>query len=259
MLIDSIGLDLKDIEPRKMRERTFFGELFKNLGLIIFFSVVAFVIVNLPAYYQIGAYKISPHKTRFDFPTIDQMKLAYSTRLPEITPAQTGINETPKPTTTPTVDKTPEPNQAISAPDVTQYADNSIFIPKIGVKAPIGWDVSSEQITQELEKHVVHIAGSVKPGSKGNVFLTAHSSNYWWKSGEFNTIFALLPELKKDDQIILTYQGKFYYYKISSTLEVKPLEVNNYFASSATQLTLMTCVPVGTNLKRLLIFATPIQ
>jgi len=252
MLLDSVGYDLNDIEPKKIRERTFFSELLKNIFLIAFFSFVAFMMVNLPAYYQIGAYKFSPNRTRFEFPTLDQMKIAYSNRLPskENQFGQSLVTDPALPI---------QSTQNISAPDINQYADNTIFIPKIGVKAPIGWDTTSEQISSELEKHVVHVQGSVKPGENGNIFLTGHSSNYWWKKGEFNTVFALLPELKKDDQVVVTYKGKFYYYKISSTLEVKPSEVGKYFSSSQSQLTLMTCIPVGTNLKRLLIFATPVQ
>lgn len=257
MLLDSVGYDLKDLEPRRMRERTFLGELFKNLFLIFSFSIICFVIINLPAYYQIGLYKFSPHKNRFEFPSIEQMKVAYSNRLPEQVSSGPAIDSNVM--VSPAVAGTPEPAKAALAPNVNQYSDNTVFIPKIGVKAPIGWDIPSDQITDELEKHVVHVQGSVKPGEKGNIFLTGHSSNYWWKKGDFNTVFALLPELKKDDQIILTYQGKFYYYKVTNTVEVKPTDVSNYFSSSTSQLTLMTCVPVGTNLKRLLIFASPQQ
>jgi LPXTG-site transpeptidase (sortase) family protein len=255
MLLDSVGYDLKDLEPRKMKERTFFSELFKNLFLIFSFSIVCFVIINLPAYYQIGLYKFSPHKNRYEFPTIEEMRITYSYRLPDQVSASPTVN--PNITVSPIVTGTPEPAKAALAPNVNQYSDNTVFIPKIGVKAPIGWDISSDKITGELEKHVVHVQGSVKPGEKGNIFLTGHSSNYWWKKGDFNTVFALLPELKKDDQIILTNKGKFYYYKVTSTVEVKPADVSNYFSSNTEQLTLMTCVPVGTNLKRLLIFASP--
>lgn len=255
MLLDSVGYDLKDIEPKKMRNRTFFGELVKNVFLIAAFSVLSFLFINLPAYYQIGIYKFSPHKTRFEFPSIDQMKVAYSNRLPGGGGFGQAVTEAPNETASETATASP----SALAPDVNQYADNAIFIPKIGVKAPIGWDVGADKITEELESHVVHVQGSVKPGDKGNVFLTGHSSNYWWKKGELNTVFALVPELKKDDQVILTYKGKFHYYKVSSTLEVRPADVNKYFSSDSNQLTLMTCVPVGTNLKRLLVFATPQQ
>lgn len=146
----------------------------------------------------------------------------------------------------------------LKAPDVKQLGDNKLFIPKISLEAPIQWDVQSEQIMNDLPNGLVHPAGSGKPGEGENAFITGHSSNYWWKSGGYNTVFALLPEIKEGDEISLTYNGKIYNYVVSKTVEAKPSEVNNYLNSDNEQLTLMTCVPVGTNLRRLLVIAKPV-
>jgi LPXTG-site transpeptidase (sortase) family protein len=63
--------------------------------------------------------------------------------------------------------------------------------------------------------------------------------------------------MSNGDEIFITYRGKFYKYKVFETKEVNPEEVGNYVESKDEQLTLMTCAPVGTNLRRLLIFAKP--
>lgn len=243
-LVDSVGFNLNKIEPKRLKQKSFFVEVFKNLFLILFFSFFVFITINLPAYYQIGSYKFRPNSITFNFPTFEEMKAISEGK-------SAGFDQQTPPVA--------EDKKIAVAPEISQYSDNTIFIPKIGVKAPIGWDIASDNLADELEKHVVHIQGSKKPGENGNVFVTGHSSNYWWKEGDFNTVFALLPELKTDDQIVITYQGKFHYYKVREAIEVKPKDVSQYFDSSKEQLTLMTCVPVGTNLKRLLIFAEPIK
>jgi len=141
---------------------------------------------------------------------------------------------------------------------VKQLGDNTLIISKIGVSAPVNWDTSSADVMSVLTDRLAHLAGSSKPGEGKNVFITGHSSNYWWRDGSLNTVFALLSELKEGDEIILTHQGKIFRYKVSEIQEVTPKQTRDYFFSDEEKLTLMTCVPVGTNLHRLLVVAKPI-
>lgn len=142
--------------------------------------------------------------------------------------------------------------------EVNQLGDNSLIIPKIGVKTPINWDTRPGDVMAVLGEKIAHLAGSGKPGEGENVFITGHSSNYWWREGSINTVFALLPELQEGDEILVTSNGKIFRYKVSEKLEVSPKKTGDYFISSSEQLTLMTCVPVGTNLRRLLVIAKPV-
>jgi len=230
VLIDGVGPDIEQINaPIKAKHSVFWGVL-KDIFLVVFFSFCVFVFINFPAITLIGTYKLFPEKLAFEFHR----------------PNQGGTSQSGQ-----------ETEEAISAPKVEQYPDNMIFIPKIGVKAPIGWDVGSDQVMESLEKGAVHLRDTDKPGGQGNIFVTAHSSNYWWKQGDYNTVFALLSELEENDEIIITYKGKFYYYRVSGKEEMKKNEVSNHLRSNVERLMLMTCVPVGTNLKRLLIYAEP--
>ena len=141
---------------------------------------------------------------------------------------------------------------------VNKLSDNSLAISKISVNSPVHWDTNPTEILPTLEDNLAHVSGSGKPGEGKNIFITGHSSNYWWKKGNLNTVFALLPELSEKDEILLSYQGKIHRYVVSERKEVPKKEVTNHFYSDSEQLTLVTCVPVGTNLRRLIIIAKPI-
>lgn len=239
VLVDSVGYDLgKYKEPQEYKKPTLIVRFLKNLGLILFFSFIVFFTVNFPAYAAITGYKVNPIKFKKEAPQIENALIV--PREGRTTAATSNATKTPVPTK-----------------EIKQYPDSTLFIPKIGIEAPINWDTGENGIMNTLERGLAHIAGTGKPGDGKNVYVTGHSSNYWWKVGDYNTIFALLPEMNNGDEIFITYKGKFYKYKVSDIKEVNPKEVENYIETKDEQLTLMTCVPVGTNLRRLLIFAKP--
>lgn len=232
-LVDGVGYDLgRYKEPQEYKKPTLIVRFLKNLGLILFFSSAVFFTVNFPAYAAITGYKYNPLKFRGETPQVENAQI---------------------------VSREDGAVSPILAKETKQYPDSTLFIPKIGIEAPVGWDIGEISIMRALENGLVHIDGTGKPGSDKNIFITGHSSNYWWKAGDYKTIFVLLPEINNGDEIFITYQGKFYKYKVFETQEVDPKEVENYIEAKDEQLTLMTCVPVGTNLKRLLIFAKPAQ
>lgn len=143
-------------------------------------------------------------------------------------------------------------------PDV---ATNNIYIDKLNIKAPISFDVPNDANAVEngLEKGVIHIQGTAHPGEIGNVFITGHSSNYFWAKGSFNSIFALLNNLSLDDNIVINYRDSLYFYKVSDKLVVDPNDLSVLKQGSTSTLSLMTCYPVGTNLKRLIVIAKQVS
>ena len=138
-----------------------------------------------------------------------------------------------------------------------QVENNTLVIPKIGIKAPIKWDVSSENILESLQNGLVHIKGTGHPNDGKNIFITGHSSNYWWKEGGYNTVLALLPKLESGDEIFIAYNGRIERFIVSQKEEVSKRVVGEFLLADEKQLTIMTCVPVGTNLGRLLVIAKP--
>ena len=137
-----------------------------------------------------------------------------------------------------------------------QLSDNHLVVPKLRVNAPIVWDSSSDEkiMLANLQQGVAHYGFTARPNEEsGNVFITGHSSYYWWDSGKYKTIFATLDQLKTGDQAFIQYQSKIYVYEVTGSDVVKPSEVNVTDPSSTPILSLMTCVPVGTSLNRLVV------
>ncbi len=155
-----------------------------------------------------------------------------------------------------------EPNIQVGF-DITPY-ENRIIIPKIGKNIPLvdimstntfDFDHMENIFMQELEKGVVRYPGSALPGEQGNSFIFGHSSNYPWLKGSYNDIFALLDDLEFGDQIIVYYNQKKFVYVVKEKKVVKPGDVKVLDRDPAQkELSLMTCWPVGTTLKRMLVF-----
>jgi LPXTG-site transpeptidase (sortase) family protein len=135
-----------------------------------------------------------------------------------------------------------------------------VTIPKIKAQSmvEINVDPYDEAAYQNvLKKSVAHAKGTKLPGEKGTVFIFAHSSGNPWEITRMNTIFLRLNELEKGDRIEVQKDGKRYVYKVTSKKEVFPSEVNYLQEIDKDQLILQTCTPIGTDWKRLLVFAQP--
>lgn len=143
-----------------------------------------------------------------------------------------------------------------------------IMIDKIGVDAPVILSDTTEenQIQKDLERGVILYPGRdmVVPGAVGNAYIAGHSSNYSWSKGNFNTIFKDLIDVNPGDQIIvaaITNKGKEvrYTYTVSVQREVEADEPEIFELSNDKVLTLTTCWPLGTTLRRIMVKATLID
>jgi len=160
-----------------------------------------------------------------------------------------------------------EPQNIIVDPsiDTKVSAEPKIIIPKINVDAPVVYGAAPDVQSQRkaMEKGVAHFAvsgASALPGQAGNVVLAGHSSNDAFAAGGYKFIFAQNEKLQKDDVIYLNYEGKRYTYKITGSEVVKPNEVTKIqTGTQKPMLTLVSCVPVGTADKRLLVYADQIS
>lgn len=138
-------------------------------------------------------------------------------------------------------------------------ANFGIVIPKIAANASIVSNVDSADRDQYLEKlkiGVAHASGTAFPGEGGHIYLFAHSTDYFWNVGTYNAVFYLLYKLANGDEIDLFYQGNRYVYSVIDSKVVDPDQVQYLLRKTSSEfVTLQTCWPPGTALKRLLIFA----
>lgn len=130
-------------------------------------------------------------------------------------------------------------------------------IPKIALKAPIIWSEkeNEEEIIEELKQGVVHLKGSARPGERGSQILIGHSSVFPEAGGEYDQVFARLDELKINDEIFISYQGKKYKYQVLQQKIIGRNEVKELDKIKEPVLFLVTCWPRGTDWKRLVIEA----
>jgi len=135
----------------------------------------------------------------------------------------------------------------------------SIVIPKIGANARVlsNIDASDEKMyLTALQNGVAHTLGTAFPDEGGHIFLFAHSTDYFWNVGTYNAVFYLLDKLDVGDEINLFYQNKRIVYNMIGKRIVEPSQVEYLTRKTNKEfLTLQTCWPAGTTLRRLLIFA----
>lgn len=139
--------------------------------------------------------------------------------------------------------------------DVYDVPD-SIIIPKINVDAPIifAQTTSNKEILDQLENGVVHYPESVFPGQTGSAIILGHSSAYPWYKGQYGAIFGLLNYLQTNDEIIVFYQKHKYVYRVTNK-DVVNKNTELIAQNTKPQLILISCWPVGTAWKRILIKA----
>lgn len=131
------------------------------------------------------------------------------------------------------------------------YKEFTITVPSIGLDR-----VRTVVDTNDFEQNLAHLPGSALPGEKGNVFISGHSSlPQFYRPGNFKAIFANLPKVKKGDEIIVEAGGQKFEYIVEGLKIVDPSEtwVINPPDSTGRYISLMTCVPPGLYLKRLIV------
>lgn len=148
--------------------------------------------------------------------------------------------------------------------------DSRIIIPRIDQNIPIvrisseslirrDWNALEKEMQTALQGGVVHYPGTSLPGQTGNIAITGHSSYFPWDQGRFKDVFALLHEVVKGDKIIVYYDQDKYIYEVNDIDIVMPEEIDILKQTPEDKLTLITCTPIGTNLKRLVVSAKPIE
>lgn len=132
----------------------------------------------------------------------------------------------------------------------------SLSIPSLGIE-----DASVSIRDEDLTKHLVQFPQTALPGQIGSPVIFGHSTlPQFFDPKKYTTIFSTLPKVKIGSDIFVKFDGAEYTYRITKTHEVKPNELwvlkQDY---SNKTIKVITCVPPGTTLRRLVVEGTLIN
>lgn len=169
-----------------------------------------------------------------------------------------------QPGSTPTVVPSPSPGVGKTSPPDTEY---SITIPKIMAKSMVIPDVppfDKAEYLKILENDVVAQAKDTDRPGEGlgkMTYIFAHSTQQGIDMVRKNAVFYLLGELVNDDTFSIRYMGNTYIYSIydKKVVAASEIEYLEYKEEDKEVAILQTCWPIGTDWKRLLVFAKRIK
>ena len=152
---------------------------------------------------------------------------------------------------------------AVETPNVKRSSDyfnkeDSIEIPKIGVKAPIIFEEnnSEEDFEKALKKGVLHYPQSALPGEEGTTIILGHSAPPNWPKIDYDWIFNDLNELNTGDEIYIYFNQSQYIYKVTEQFFLNPgQDIPQSLTNSKYVLNLVSCWPPGKDQKRIAVGA----
>lgn len=125
-------------------------------------------------------------------------------------------------------------------------------IPSLDIKMPVFHDDGTDEVPVEGAEHV---RGTSLPvgGMPSNTVITAHSGAQGGTPMPFNKLDRLQP----GDTVILWTLGRPFAYAVEGLEQVDPADVGGLHAKAEIEeLTLITCRPIGTTARRLLVHAS---
>ncbi len=137
-------------------------------------------------------------------------------------------------------------------PQPSRITHYNLSIPELGIE-----EATVQIGGEDLMTSLIHYPGTALPGQYGNSVIFGHSVlPQFFNPEDYKTIFSTLPTLEKGDEIFVDFDGIRYRYLVRKIIEAKPDDVSILEQNYDSQwLSLITCVPPGTYLKRLIVRA----
>ncbi len=133
--------------------------------------------------------------------------------------------------------------------------EDSIYIPKIGVMAPIVVEESDDKdvLLKALDRGVLLFPGSAEPGNVGGTVILGHSSGAIWSKNGYKSVFSLLNKLEAEDLIKVYFDNEEFVYRVSrlNILSVEKLDEVVGDSDGTNTLFLSSCWPIGTPWSRI--------
>ncbi|MFH0770391.1 MAG: sortase [Candidatus Peregrinibacteria bacterium] len=256
-LLQPVWIVSRNKKPRQYRRATLF--LFDTLRFGTTFAsifIVLFATLNFQSFWKITVTHLNPLEHARE-------SQALTASVEETLKAKLGR--------TPLLARAGEAGDLLSFLPEIGPPENRVIIPKLNLSVPLvttpfealmreDWAQVEKDIQQGLQDGVIHYPGTAKPGQAGNFFVTGHSSYYPWSPGKYKTVFARLHELQPNDEFWVYYGGDKHRYIVRSQEEVSPTDVTVLDQPAGKRMaTLMTCTPIGTALRRLIVSAEEVD
>lgn len=132
----------------------------------------------------------------------------------------------------------------LPAPTAGPQSAQHLRIPKIGVDQDIVQGDGWEQLKKGIGEH----EGSVNPGEKGNIILSAHNDIY----GE---TFRYLDQLAPGDEVFIRTNQREFTYVVDQTQYVDPGRVDLLSQKPEPVMTLISCYPYRKDTQRIVVIA----
>jgi sortase A len=154
------------------------------------------------------------------------------------------------PASTPLTQEAPPPTDAHSF----------VVLPKLEAPLPLVYSETLEenQIQEDLKRGAVVLPLGTTFGEAGNVVVTAHSSGSA-AFGPYRSAFAKLSEINEGEEFSVTTPTGTYTYRVFGKEIVWPHQVDHLPQDDRSTVTLVTCWPLWTNFKRLLVHSELIK
>lgn len=135
---------------------------------------------------------------------------------------------------------------------VTKITHYTLSIPRLKIENAV-----VEIGGLDIKKKLIQYPGTANPGQPGNAVIFGHSVlPQFFNPKNYLTIFSTLPMLKSGDEILVNFDGVVYKYQVEQMIEVSPDDISVLEQRyNDSYLTLITCVPPGTYLRRLVVRA----
>ncbi|MEK7218749.1 MAG: sortase [Patescibacteria group bacterium] len=240
------------------RSMLFLTDTVRFGGTFALIFLALFTALNYQSFWQIASSKVIPLLT---VPSIDAQDQALASALQDRLKLLPGLA---------TAGASLEGNILSFLPSMGP-PENRLIIPKLDLNIPIvtpsyesllraDWTQVEKDIQASLQDGVVHYPGTANPGQAGNFFVTGHSSYYPWSPGRYKTVFARLHNLEVGDEYWVYFGGDKHRYVVKGKKEVSPSDITVLDQPTDKRMgTLMTCTPVGTTLRRLIITALEVD
>lgn len=125
-----------------------------------------------------------------------------------------------------------------------------LSIPKLGINNALVLTGSND-----LSQSLIQYTGP-SPGNIGNPVIFGHSTLLWfYNPNDYKAIFSKLTDLDIGDPVIVKSDNVNYTYKVFEMFITKPNNLSVLSQPDEEILTLITCVPPGTYLKRFIVKA----